>query len=103
SVELPSQGASDYTKFSISQYQAAAGLKLNLPLDRLEERNTYRGTLITFERQIRSLAITLDGLRNNIRQDLRTLDQTRQNYQIQESATVLADSQVEGAELQLQA
>ncbi|MBI3876750.1 MAG: TolC family protein, partial [Verrucomicrobia bacterium] len=102
-ASLESVGPTDYAKFDLSNYHAQAGVQLNLPIDRLKERNDYRAALIAFERQIRSLALTLDDARNGIRQDLRTLEQTRQNYEIQKSAVALADRQVDGAALQLQA
>jgi outer membrane protein TolC len=103
SGSLKSQAPTDYARFNLNDYEASAGVQLNLPIDRLKERNDYRAALIAFERQIRSLAITLDDARNSIRQDLRTLEQTRQNYEIQKNAVALADRQVEGATLQLQA
>lgn len=93
----------DYTKFDFNNWRGRAGLQLNLPLDRLNERNIFRTSLINFERQIRSLSIFLDDTRNEIRQDLRTLQQSRQNYDIQTISAELADRRVESATLLLQA
>ncbi len=58
----------------------SAGLRLNLPVDRLNERNTYRATLVSFESQLRSLSLTLDRFRDRIDRGLRTLEQTRLNH-----------------------
>ncbi len=102
-VALVSDGPTDYAKFDLNKYRAGAGVQLNLPLDRLRERNNYRATLISFERQIRSLSLSLDDVRNDVRQGLRTLEQLRQNYQIQQKAVELADRRVEIAPLLLQA
>lgn len=93
----------NYSNFDVSKYSGNARLKINLPFDRLSERNAYRTTLINFEKQIRSLATALDTARDNVRQGLRTLDQTRQNYQIQQNALELAKRRVESADLLLQA
>lgn len=102
-ASLASQGATDYTKFNLKDYQAGAGVTLNLPLNRLVERNDYRAALVSFERQIRTLSQVLDDTRNEIRDDLRAIEQARQDYQIQKTATELANQRVEGATLLLQA
>jgi outer membrane protein TolC len=93
----------NYSNFDVSKYSGNAGLRLNLPFGRLNERNAYRSSLIHFEKQIRSLATALDGARDAVRQGLRTLDQMRQNYQIQQNALELAKRRVESADLLLQA
>jgi outer membrane protein TolC len=102
-VSLNTDRPDDYTHFNPDLYRANAGVTLNLPLDRLRERNDYRASLITFERQIRTLATALDDLRNNVRQDLRNLEQAQQSYQIQSNAVALATRRVESATLLLQA
>jgi outer membrane protein TolC len=79
------------------------GVQLDLPLNRKLERNGYRASIISFERQIRTLSLFLDDLKNDLRSDLRTLDQSRQSYDIQVRAKALADRRVESSELSLQA
>jgi len=93
----------DYQKFNETSMQWSAGLKLDLPLNRELERNIYRTTIINFEKQLRTLAAFLDDLKTDLRSDLRTLDQSRQSYEIQNSAKALADRRVESSELSLQA
>ncbi|MFA6560718.1 MAG: TolC family protein [Verrucomicrobiia bacterium] len=93
----------DYSRFDVNQYQALGGIELNLPLDRLKERNTFRASLITFEQQLRSLTLSLDNIRNEVRVGLRTLEQKRKDYDIQEAAVKLAKRRVESATLLLQA
>ncbi len=95
--------AVNYSKFDVSQYSANTGLKLDLPFDRVLERNVYRATLITFERSLRSLALTLDTARDAVREGLRNLDQLQQNYVIQTNALVLADQRVNATGILLQA
>ncbi len=103
SVSLPSKGPMDYTKFEVGQYTASGGVGLSLPLDRLKERNEYRTTLITFERQLRTLALALDTVRDEVRQGLRTLWQKGNDYEIQVNAESLAKRRVESVTLLLQA
>ena len=93
----------NYTKFDVSKYSANAGLQLDLPFDRVLQRNVYRATLIAFERSLRSLALTLDTSRDAVRQGLRNLDQLQQNYTIQTNALALADQRVNASGILLQA
>jgi outer membrane protein TolC len=79
------------------------GLELNLPIDRLPERNVYRRELVNFEAQIRSLTLTLDNLKENIERGLRTLEQRQQNYEIQKNALELANRRVQSTTLLLEA
>ena len=102
-VRLQQANGYDYSRFNVNQYQAYGEVQLNLPLDRLSARNTFRATQISFEAELRTLALLLDNVRNSIQQDLRALDQARKNYAIQEAAVRLAKSSVEGDILLLEA
>ncbi|HEY0552303.1 MAG TPA: TolC family protein, partial [Verrucomicrobiae bacterium] len=103
-ASLVSQGGqTDYARFDLNDYRLNGGVQLDLPLNRKVERNNYRSSIITFERQIRTLSLFLDDLKNDLRADLRTLDQSRQSYDIQVRAKALADRRVESSELSLQA
>jgi len=79
-ASLRSEGPIDYVHFDPDTVEYTAGLELNLPLDRLRERNTYRATLVSFESQLRSLALTLDNYKDRIDRGLRTLEQVRLNH-----------------------
>jgi outer membrane protein TolC len=102
-ASLRSEGKTDYAKFDLNDYQLNGGAQLDLPLNRKLERNNYRSSIISFERQIRTLSLFLDDLKNDLRGDLRTLDQSRQSYDIQVRAKELADRRVESSTLSLQA
>lgn len=99
---VQSQGY-DYSRFDVNQYKALGGIELNLPLDRLNERNAFRSSLISFEQQLRSLGLALDNVRNDIRENLRTLELKRKVFLIQTAAVNLANRRVESATLLLQA
>jgi len=75
-----------YSSWDFGDYYASGGLKLDLPLDKLTERNAYRQSLINFERQLRTLATKLDQLRDGVRTDVRNLAQQRENYFTQQEA-----------------
>lgn len=93
-ASLDSEAPTDYTNFNPDKIRAGAGLQLDLPIDRLRERNNYRATLVSFEVELRNLTLTLDTLKDNIDRGLRTLDQRRQNYQIQKIALDVANRRV---------
>ena len=82
-ASLRSEGETDYARFDLNDYQLNGGVTLDLPLNRKLERNNYRASIITFERQLRTLSLFLDNLKNDLRADLRTLEQSRQSYDIQ--------------------
>jgi outer membrane protein TolC len=100
---LDSDPYPDYTKFDPSQIRWTVGLSLDLPVDRLRERNTYRATLVSFESQLRSLTLTLDNLMDSIQRGMRTLAQRRQNYEIQRIALDLANRRVTSTTMLLEA
>lgn len=79
-ASLSSEGPDDYSNFDPDKVRYTAGVRLNLPIDRLRQRNNYRATLISFESQIRSLGLVLDNYKNRIDRGLRTIEQARLNY-----------------------
>lgn len=102
-ASLDSREPDDYTRFSPQDYSLNGGVRLDLPLNRKLERNNYRTSLISFERQLRTLTLFLDDLKTDLRADLRLLEESRQTYEIQNRAKALADRRVENSELSLQA
>ncbi len=102
-ASLASDGPTDYTDFDINNVRYNFGLQLDLPIDRLRERNSYRAALVNFEADIRNLALDLDSLKDRIERGVRTLEQRRQNYLIQQNALQLANRRVESSALLLEA
>jgi hypothetical protein len=68
-----------------------------LPLTRLVERNTYRTSLITYQRARRSLMILEDSIASQVRFDVRQLHLFGENYKIQKKIIESLYSQVENA------
>jgi outer membrane protein TolC len=101
-TSLDSQGIDDYDQFNLDDVRTTLRLSLDLPIDRLSERNAYRSSLIRFESQLRSLSKTLDDLRSLIDRSLRELDRLKENYRIQTNAVLLAEVQVNGALLSIE-
>jgi outer membrane protein TolC len=100
---LESEPPADYTKFDPDQVSAYVGLQLDLPLDQLPRRNAYRAALVTFESDLRTFTGRLDALKSSIEAGLRTLEQRRQNYEIEKNALILANRRVVSTTLLLEA
>ncbi len=101
-ASIDSEGVTDYTDFDFDNIRRSVGLQLDLPLDRLRERNLYRASLIAFESELRSLGLTLDELRSTVDEGIRELERLSQNYEIQTNAVSLAEKQVSGAQLSIE-
>jgi outer membrane protein TolC len=100
---ISSERPTDYANFDPDKYSASAGLQLDLPIDRLNERNDYRTALVNFETAVRDFTLALDELKDSIDRGLRTLEQRRQNYEIQQNALELANRRVANTTLLLEA
>lgn len=103
SATVQSEEPYDYTNFDFDKLRWSAGLTLDLPVDRLRERNTYRATLISFESQLRSLVTTLDDYKSRIDRGLRTLEQERLNYLSRQETLKVAERRVESTQMLLEA
>ena len=93
----------NYLEFDVDEITANAGLNIDLPFNRLGERNNYRRTIITFERAIRSLAQNLDAKRTSIDNGLRALRNARENYKNQYIGVIVADRRVKEQEARAEA
>lgn len=102
-ASVRSEPPDDYTNFNFNDAQYTAGVKLDLPIDRLAERNTYRERLVAFESQLRSLSLTLDGFKDRIDRGLRTLQQQRLNYLSRQLQVDVSRRRVEMNEIMLEA
>ena len=81
----------------------AVGAELDLPIDRLEERNAYRASLLTLERQKRSYQNSLDQVVFEVRQSFRDVREAAARYEIQKHSRDLAQRRVENVNMLLQA
>lgn len=96
---LSSTAPYDYSNFDLDQVRYSTGISLDLPIDRLPQRNTYRAALVSFESQIRGLSLTLDGFRRGIDDGLRALEQQRLNYLSRQESLTLATRREENSRL----
>ncbi len=80
---------------------ARLGLEFDAPFTRLLERNAYRESLITYQRDRRQFIRSRDSLHLGLRALLRNLAQLRQNLEIQRRAVSIAMRRVDQTYLAL--
>jgi len=88
-------------RFEGGQY--AALLSLDMPIERTKERNDYRNSLIDLERATRTVQTLEDQIKLSIRNELRTLLESRESLKIQAQAVVVAEKRVRSSNLFLEA
>ncbi len=93
----------DDGSLSFNGGQYAALLSLDLPVERTQERNAYRNSLISLEQATRSVQSLEDQIKLSIRNQLRTLLESRESVKIQAQSVVVAEKSVRGATLLVQA
>lgn len=81
----------------------AVGIGIDLPIQRLLQRNAYRRALINVQVRTRAVQQAEDQIRFDVRNALRNLRQARDNYEIQTSAAGLAERRIENVELLIEA
>ncbi len=77
------------------------GLQFDAPFTRLEERNAYRASLISYQRSRRSFIQSQDSLNLGLRALVRQLEQLRENLEIQRRAVAIAIRRVDQTQLSL--
>ncbi len=84
--------------YNLKNVETSAGIALDLPLDRLFERNAYRAELIDLEAASRSAAAAEDAIKAQILEGLRDLERLRETHALEENAVRIAQRRVESAE-----
>ena len=88
-------------RFDSSSNRYTAGVQFDGPLNRLNERNAYRATQISYQRASRDFMASKDLVANELRSILRQLELSRLNFQIARQQVVAATRQVDEAQINL--
>jgi len=78
-------------------------LGIDLPVDRIPERNAYRSALISLDASRRAAEESADQVTSDLRNALRFLDAAQASFRIQSGSVILANRRVESAVLNLEA
>ncbi len=84
--------------FRTERFTYDAGVDLDLPLDRKNERNTYRRALIDLERTRRNLVDAEERIRREVAVAYRTVDRAYRSYQIELASRDVARTRVESTQ-----
>ncbi len=95
----PQDQSGDFVLPDIERYNWSAGLNVDLPLDRKGERNVYRAALIGRKQAARNIEQEGDEITLEVRENWRSLDQARRNYEISGVGVDLAERRVEEQDL----
>ena len=88
--------------FTFEESQTTVGVTFDLPLNRRAQRNAYRVALINYNLALRNLMELEDGIKFNIRNDLRNLQLDREQYAIAVASAALASDRRFGTRIQFQ-
>ncbi|MFH0793892.1 MAG: TolC family protein, partial [bacterium] len=100
---LSQAGLGDSNNIHLDEGSYNALLNVDLGLERTAERNTYRQSLLSLEQSVRSMQQLEDQIKSDIRQQLRTLLESREGVGIQLLSVQLAKRRVDSTNLFLQA
>jgi Outer membrane efflux protein len=87
--------------FTFDESETRLALALDLPLNRMSQRNAYRRALLDYQAALRILMGSEDNIKLAIRDELRDLALARTQYQISVASAALAAERVESTRLQL--
>jgi outer membrane protein TolC len=86
-------------KFDTHNGNYTGFLTLNLPFDRVSERNAYRSSYISLEKSVREYQTLEDNIKLSVRQALRTMAETREGLRIQTQAVTVAETGYKSASM----
>ena len=87
------------TNLGASKNVYSGGLLLDLPLERTAERNAYRISIIALESSVRALQQFEDGIKLDVRGDLRDLLLAREEIRIQARSVDVAQKRVDSTSM----
>ncbi len=90
-------------RISLTRGDYAIGFDIDLPVDRLGERNALRETQISRQVAARALDLARDNVVLDVRRAGRRLEQARESYKIQQRSVALAERRVDSTQMLLQA
>lgn len=93
-------GANQPFNFTFDDSTTRVGFNFDAPLNRFAERNTFRGTLISYQRALRNLTQLEDNIKFSVRNDLRSLALDREQYLIAVASAALAYERVVSTSLE---
>ena len=98
-AQVPGRQGATSPSLDFDRYSWNAGLDVELPFNRKAERNNYRASLISYERELRNFSNFTDDIRLQIQNGWRNLEQAERNYDISKIRLELSESRLLEQEL----
>ena len=86
--------------FDLDNSLTSIGLTFDSPLNRFSQRNSFRGSIISYQRSLRNLQQLEDNIKFSVRNDLRSLTLDREQYRIAVASAALAYERVVSTSLE---
>ena len=93
----PLSGGAPDTNIRFDEGSYAAGLRLDLPIERTAERNAYRNSLIALERAVRGAQEAEDGVKLNVINALRDIRVAAEDLRVQSLSLEVAQRRLDAA------
>lgn len=103
SANIDSTGDTQWERLRFHDGTYDIGMVLDLPLDKLSERNVYRKSLISYLQVKRDYDLGVDEVKLDVRNAYRGVVEAAQRYHIQKNSLALAQERVNSTTLLLQA
>ena len=103
SLDTDTEGDSSPAAFHMDRTDYSVGFELDLPLDKLSERNSYRSALIDADRAQRNYEELRDEVVLAVRSDWRQYDRAQRSYDIQQLSVKLAEVRLDSTRMLLDA
>ncbi len=103
SARVDSTEETDWARLRFHDGSYDIGMVLDLPLDKLSERNVYRKSLIAYLQVKRDYALAVDEVKLEVRNAYWGLIETAQRHHIQKNSLKLAQERVHNTTMLLQA
>ncbi|RKY05170.1 MAG: hypothetical protein DRP56_09225 [Planctomycetota bacterium] len=103
SARVDSTEDTEWTRLRFHDGSYDVGMVLDLPLDKLRERNVYRKSLIAYLQVQRDYALAADHVKLDVRNAYRGLIEAAQRHHIQKNSLELAQERVHSTTMLLQA
>ena len=101
-IEVPNERPEKFGKFNFGRFNWELGIGLDLPLNKVAERNVYRTSLLSLDAERRSHELLSDTIKQGIRNSLRNVEQSYLSFEIQKNSVTLAKDRVENEKLLLE-
>ncbi len=99
SLDVDSPDKTKFTRLQFHEGIYSLGGQADLPLDRKNQRNAYRETLITLTQRQREYENDVDEVKLDVRRAYRTLQEEAESYRTQQKSLELAEDRVKSSRL----